>query len=373
MTAIGTPMTQTVPTVGTSGTAYASTVNLFLDEVKLRLEAQVPLSSILVSLLDMQNNGITGATYLGMYPATSPPTAPVDSIQSYNGELYYVSSSGAVQITSGGSLNAAGISGITGDYGGANPAQWRFVDADKTFYAYDDFGAGTWADAQARHLYITGSASGVPRLKLTWAGVSSYTLTFPAAVPAAQALLQMDTSGVVTATNLGVRGLGLVASTNILLGAGSKIIFPATADITHGERRMTFPVTTTQACLNIGGTTGQGQKVISTATPWRFVSASLATCGIRYGDRITKVRVRYSGNDGSAVNVYAFHWRGDTGLASTDVTGTTGASGHIEVVPGSGKNTIEEHDTFLDDMFIEVAGSSATAVSIQVEIYWDRA
>lgn len=199
--ALGDPMVSTIPVVGTSGTGYATQVNEFLEEVKDRLESQVPLSAVLVSLLDMQNNPIQNVQYLGLYPQSSTPTDPVGSIQFYLGDFYLVTSSGAVQLTSGGTINASAVAGITGDYGGINPAQWRYVTADETYYGYKNYALGQWAYVQGREFKLTGAATGSATLSLAWTPGASYTITFPAAPPASTSVVQMSSSGGITASN----------------------------------------------------------------------------------------------------------------------------------------------------------------------------
>lgn len=215
---IGEPMTSgTIPAVGTSGTSYATTINAFLTEVKQRLEAKIPMSSLLTGALDMGNNAVSNVSNLHLSTAAAAPTTPNSSIQQFGGNLYWVSPSGAVQITDGAALNAAGIAGITGDYGGGNPAQFRFVDADKTYYAYDDFAGAAWAYIRTRGIEITGGLTSAVRARIDWAGSGSYTLTLPAALPASQVILQVTAGGQLTASNT------LPADTHITLSGTGRI------------------------------------------------------------------------------------------------------------------------------------------------------
>lgn len=214
---IGDPMTSgTIPVVGTVGTGYAATINTFLAEVKQRLEAKIPLGSFLPGLLDMLNNAIANLSYISLYPAAVSPTTPVGSLQAFGGNLFWVSPSGAVQITNGASLNSGALGGITGDYGGANPAQFRFVDADTEYYAYDDFGGGKWAYLWTRGVDIAGGLTSANKVRLQSTVTASYSLTLPNA-PASQVLTQVDNTGAVTYTNtlannanLTLQGTGMV-------------------------------------------------------------------------------------------------------------------------------------------------------------------
>lgn len=196
---IGDPM-DPIPAVGSSGTAYATEINEFLTEVKDRLEAEVPRSSLADGNLDMNSYPVQNASYLGLENQVSAPTTPSNSFQAYGGDVYWINTGGAVQLTSGTSLNTALLGGITGDYGGANPAQFRFVDADQEFYAYDDYAGGAWARVWAKNFDIAAGASSSNRVRLAYATAASYTLTLPA-TPVSDAVLQMNSSGTVTASN----------------------------------------------------------------------------------------------------------------------------------------------------------------------------
>lgn len=201
---IGDPIVSgSIPAVGTSGTTYASQLNLFLTEVKNRLEAQVPKASLAPGPLDLDGEALQNASYLGLTSQLSAPTTPNNSFQAYNGEVYWVSAAGVAKLTDSGNLNAAGIGSITGDYGGVNPAQFRFVDADQEYYAYDNYSTGTWAYLWARGLDLAKDATSTTRIRVLApsALASSYTLTLPD-TPAATRLLKIDSSGNITSTQI---------------------------------------------------------------------------------------------------------------------------------------------------------------------------
>lgn len=242
--AIGDTITEPIPAVGTAGTTYASQLVAFLTEVKARLEAHVPMSSLLISLLDMANNAVTNLSYAGLYQRSTVPTTPVGSLQRYESNLYWISASGAVRLTDGAALDATSIGGFTGDYGGANPAQARFVDADKEFYFYDDYAGLAWAYTAQRAVDIYGGLTSTNRVRISWAGSANpnYTLTLPATVPAATAAVQMDTSGNLTAAT--TASLNLTSTARVITGNRS---FNLT--IPHGEAIFT------------GGTIGRGSGV----------------------------------------------------------------------------------------------------------------
>lgn len=200
---IGDPITSGgIPAVGTSGTLYASRLNLFLTEVKNRLEAKVPKGSLASGSLDMDGDAVQNASYVGLSDAGGVPSTPLNSIQEHAGELYWVSAGGVVKITNSGNLNAGSVGGITGDYGSPNPAEFRFVDVDQEFYAYDDYGAGTWAfmGGLGLDLFKDTTSTLHTRVKASGALAGTYSLTLPPSAPGSTSLLRMDSSGNVTTT-----------------------------------------------------------------------------------------------------------------------------------------------------------------------------
>lgn len=364
---IGTPMTSPdVPTVGTAGTGYATTIYNFLQEVKQRLQAKVPLSSILVSALDMTNNAIQNLSYASLYPQSSTPSTPSYSLQGYLGDLYWVSPSGAVKITSGTSLNSAGIGGITGDYGGANPAQLRFVDADTEYYAYDDFAGGLWAYFKARAFDIAGAASGSPRARLTWAGSSSYTVTLPAAVPASQALVQMSTGGVLSASNTLAE---TVTFSDVKLTADHVRVIPtssyqsmAASGLARGTHRL----------YNFNADAGLGAT-------WLMPAASstdvlfIPLTGFNTGDRIKEVTVR-AGKVSDATNELKMRvLKADNGTLTS-----VGEANNSAAAPGAIALTVSAltQDVSANMFWLEVTQSdsspSAQDFIYEAEVTWTR-
>lgn len=200
---IGDTISETIPAVGTSGTTYATNITAFLTEVKTRLEAQVPRTSLAPGDLDLETFSLQNAGYVGFAEADEEPTTPTSTLQCFDGDVYWIHASGAVQITSGNSLNNALLGGITGDYGGSNPAEFKFVDADQEYYAYDDESGGAWARVWAKNFDIAAGATSAVRVRLAYGGASSYTLTLPSPPnnPPGVAFLQMNSSGTVTASS----------------------------------------------------------------------------------------------------------------------------------------------------------------------------
>lgn len=214
----GDAFTQTIPAVGSSGTGYATNINLFLTEVQTRLSSKVPLTSVQAGTFDLQNNPLNNAEWVALFQQSSTPILPTGSLQNFNGDLWWVSPSGAVQLTTGNHVNSTSIGGITGDYG-LGPEQFRYSVATGEYTAYVNFGAGTYGLIWAQNFDISAASTGSTRVRLSAAGVGgSYTLTVPAALPAATASLTISTSGQMATLDAVTRNVVIPASAALSTG-----------------------------------------------------------------------------------------------------------------------------------------------------------
>lgn len=225
---IGDPITPPLPVVGEAGTGYASKLLAFLEEVKTRLEAEVPVTALLEGTFDEANNPIVNLQYAGLYDQNGASTPPTGSLYRIGGNLWWVSAAGAFQVTNGAALNATSVNGFTGDYGSPNPAEARFVDLDQRYDFYDDYAGSAWAYVRARGFDVAGGATSLNRCRIAFGGVADYTLTLPAAVPASQALVQMSSAGALTASNA--------------LATDTDLVLSGTGKIQHGDVTISVPV-----------------------------------------------------------------------------------------------------------------------------------
>lgn len=200
---IGDTISDSAPAVSTSGPGYASTINALLTEFKTRLSARIPLSSLLTnSNLDLNGQALLNAAYLTLAnESESPVASPVNRVAAYGGNLWWVSPSGAVQLTSGASLNAAGVGGITGDYSGAGPMEFRYDTGNTRYDAFANQSTNTWAYVRARGFDIAGSATSAFRARLLFGGTANVSYTLPTAAPGSTAVMQMSAAGQITASN----------------------------------------------------------------------------------------------------------------------------------------------------------------------------
>lgn len=231
MSTYGDSFSTTLPAVGSSGPQYATDMNSILTDIMTRLSSKIPLSSLLVTTdLSLAGFNLTNATSLGMVNVSGTGFATaVPRVMVVNGNLTYVGPSGAVQMTSGTNLNAAGLAGITGDYGGANPAQFRYDSANTRYDAFANQGTGQWAYARALGFDIAAGTTSSVRARLAYLGGSNVTYTLPTAPPASvQTLVQMDTSGNMSVSNS--------------LASGVNLGLQGTGRITRGARQTTVPI-----------------------------------------------------------------------------------------------------------------------------------
>ena len=241
---IGSTLTNSVPAVGSSGTGYATAVNALLNEMKTAIEGTVPFSALSGSTLDMNNVPIVDAAYVAFYNTTGTPSAALAGRFVYSdGEMWAVNSTGAIQITSGGGLNAAAIGGIAGDYGGANPASVRFVDAALRYDFYDDYGGLAWAYVRGRGVDIAGGATSTNYAQLRYAGSSTLTFTLPSSVAAAaeRSVVQIDSSGVLSTNSSGTPLIGTIHLTGDINISGN--IIRGTKYIEYAPQRGVCQVT----------------------------------------------------------------------------------------------------------------------------------
>lgn len=243
---IGSTLTNDVPVVGASGTGYATAVNALLNEMKTAIEGTVPFSALSGSTLDMNNVPIIDAAYVAFYNTTGTPSAATPGRFVYSdGEMWAVNSTGAIQITSGGGLNAAAIGGIAGDYGSPNPASVRFVDAAWRYDFYDNYTALEYGYVRSAGLDIAsgGHVATSNFAQLRYAGSSTLTFTLPSSVAAGgeRSVVQIDSSGVLSTNSSGTPLVGTIHLTGDINISGN--IIRGTKYIEYAPQRGVCQVT----------------------------------------------------------------------------------------------------------------------------------
>jgi hypothetical protein len=172
----------------------------------LNINADIPMASQF-NLVDARS--VRLATQIAVLALGSD----VGCVFNLNGDLYWNSGAGAhVQITNGGSIVGSGgtISGMVGTTAAAT-----YVDAAKTFVWQSD--SNVAANLDARNLILRNSSIGSYGLTLLPPSAmgADYNITLPPLPTSTTKILQMDTSGAMSAV-LSVDGTTLKITSNIL-------------------------------------------------------------------------------------------------------------------------------------------------------------
>jgi hypothetical protein len=170
-------------------------------EAATRLSSQVPFGAVNFGAdLPLNGQNILNVGYMTLVNTLATPGAsPVNRITAFAGDLWYVSPSGAIQLTTGATLNAAALGGITGDYGGASPAQFRYDSVTSKYSAFSNFGTNTLGFVRAAGFDVAASSSVFARI--LFAGGSNQTYTLPSATPASTRPLFMTSAGAINTGN----------------------------------------------------------------------------------------------------------------------------------------------------------------------------
>lgn len=148
------------------------------------------------------------------------------ALYAFGGELYYRDASGnQVKITNAGSINATAVGGIGGDYT-SSTASVVYSSVSKTFTFTQNTNQSAKLDIGDIILRETVAAANAITIKSPASLASSYSLTLPTALPAANKLLQMSTTGAVSAeyvttSHIDPSGLGAAAYAALSVGTAA--------------------------------------------------------------------------------------------------------------------------------------------------------
>ena len=165
---------------------------------------QVPISALNINAdLPLAGYGITGLSKATFSAIALPSSGALNLfVSSTDNELYWRSSGGTnVKLTSGASINTTLVGGITGDYSTVG-AEIAYDDANKRYTFQTQ--TATWARLATGpvRIYEYNTTENVYVEHAVDATLAApYTVTWPAALPASQSLLQITAAGVVLFSN----------------------------------------------------------------------------------------------------------------------------------------------------------------------------
>lgn len=192
-----------VPTV-TLGPEWAEQLNAALEFIDAHDHTSGKGRLITAAALNINDdvainsNNLVGARSYNMQNLGTPIGDPSDlrSIYAVNGELYFNDGSGnQVQITDSGGINASTIGGIGGDY--APPAAVNYNSISKSYLFYQNSTSGLRAKLDTSDILLRDDVVGANAitLKSPVSLAAAYDFRFPNALPVANRVLQISSTG----------------------------------------------------------------------------------------------------------------------------------------------------------------------------------
>lgn len=207
------PMGLAYPTQGDTEDIWGTVLNTLLGLVENHDHSsgkgvQIPSSALAIDAdVSWATHAITSMLAIEFSEvATSSVTSYVDAlfVNAADHNLYFRNQGGTnVQVTSGNTLNVSIVGGIGGDYSTVG-ALFSYDDSTRRYLAQQEGSPRPWAGLATGDIDLYQKAASIANkvtIKSPSALAASYAVTMPAALPSAQALLQMDASGNLSASN----------------------------------------------------------------------------------------------------------------------------------------------------------------------------
>jgi len=332
----------TVPSVGDSETGGTTDLLTIVTALVAIAETKVTPSEIdMDATLDFNSQAAENVATIEFITQVSSPGN--ERLYTKNDgatdELYYQNDSGQeVQITNAGALNVAATGSVTGAGYGSGGVEINWNSAGTEYRMKSGSGADDYANVVTSGIeFRDGSSHAVT---FTAQGMSSdYTVTLPAALPAAETFVTLDASG-----NLAVND----ASTPF-------------SNFLHDSYNVMVPMVAGENNTNGTWTQAANHQWSSTASGAHSLLVPLT--GLKTGDVIKTVEVYVSSNADSDSWTYELQSAGTDGTLST-VSGWTRAStgGTWQNFNGS-DHTVVEHETYYVKMSATKSSTGAYTVT----------
>lgn len=309
---IGTNLNLTLPQLGDTIATIVSKTATALSAIQTSIADKATQAGLnLNSDISFLGNRATNVGGVVMVDGNNPTAA--GSIYYHSGEFYAIDATGTIKLTNLGALNASGIGGIGGDYGGVNPALESYDNTTGQYRFYTNGGTHAWADIAAHGLFLEGATN----------------------------TTEFTTDNSVNANQ--VVPWGKINSTDLLAWDGAKII-PAGGTNTYGTG------------LKLGGDITYQNSHYTASKQWvvpLYVFLPNATVAVGFGN-VTSQTTTYSWFS-SALPVAS----GDQIVQATVTFSTVGA----------GTKTIEVHRrdaSFANDATVGTASSTSTTTPLTI-------
>lgn len=223
----GQPLAITYPVLGDPIAAALNQLVASIQTIQADLEPKIiPSEFDWITNISAQGHALTNLSKLHLEAQSSTSGHATGDQFFFGGNFYVQTSGGLVQMTSGGVLNAAGLGGIVGDYGGSNPARVTYVDASSWYVFTDD--TNDWSSIQVDDVLLRSTGAFVT---LGTQAVGTATWNFGANPASGTAFVTMDSSGNIGATD---------SITHAITTSG-KVTLTGAADLAHPDRTLTVP------------------------------------------------------------------------------------------------------------------------------------
>lgn len=311
---IGDSISDSSPALGTAGTGYAETINSLLTEFKNRLVAKIPLSALILNDdFDLNGQAVIDAAYITLVnESVSPVASPINRLAAYAGNLWWVSPTGAAQLTAGNQLNAAGIGGITGDYS-TSGASFYYDNVTKAYKAFDDGGDWAIVATGGTDLYPNNTTSAFKvRLRASGTLASNYSVIFPdTGLPASPALVSIDNTGTLTYSNT--------------LYSAQSITIAADAEYKHaGKTRSIDLISGAVVPSGTLSTSVSSDAILATLSSGGNMSVKLP---LRPGERLLSVRIIGQSTQDATITLFKQSAQTASAVAATSDGNTIPSNG----------------------------------------------
>lgn len=384
---------QDLPAVGEANPVAIQQIIDFCTTVRDSLERLVDYDSIHLSGdLEMNTHGIIeiGSLQLESLGASLTGGSHARKLYAVGNDLYYTSGAGsAVKITNGGSLNLAATGALTGDYGGADPAQLRYDTTNDRYGFYSNYASDYFGEIKTGDILLAKknvASSNTITLKVPAGLATNYTWTLPSTLPGSTSMVSVDSSGnlshsatVSAATITTLTSTTISATTGNITNVSGTSVTVTEADVRHANA--TLQIGPEMMAATSSSTWVLDDADFGTEIVWKNSSGSgslgklYVPLPVKVGDRIQSVKLYiYLGSASSTITATLY-------LDNvTDATAPATKSSTVNAAASSGYQTLTISATTPaasvagDHWYLYVTGSAGVnnKYVLGAEVVYDR-